>query len=353
MRRVDLSRREFVSRAAWASAGLACSTAAWPAESIPVRRAWIDVHHHFLPPGYIEPARDYVARTSPAMHGVFGVPWTPARSIEEMDRYGIATAIASISAPGVSFADAPTAVRLSRIANDYGAGMKRDHPGRFGYFASLPLPDLDRSLLEIEHALDTLHADGIGLMTSYRDRWPGHASFAPIFDELNRRKAVVYCHPTTASCCGNLQPELHAGFLEFPFDSTRAIASLLYSGTFTRCPDIRFVFSHGGGALVALHSRLLAQSAQPAMAARFPNGALYELRRLHYDVASVTNRASFGALCELIPDTQLLLGTDYPLGPPPQVGFTELGQLNLDAALLDRLERGNAERLFPRLRKSA
>jgi predicted TIM-barrel fold metal-dependent hydrolase len=285
------------------------------------------------------------------MQAVFGEPWTPARSIEQMDRYGIATAIASISAPGVSFADPATAVRLSRLANEYGAGMKRDHAGRFGFFASLPLPDIDRSLAEIEHALDTLGAEGIGLMTSYGDRWPGHPAFAPVFDELNRRRAVVYFHPTTASCCGNLQPELHAGFLEFPFDSTRAIASLLYSGTLTRCPDIRCIFSHGGGALTAVHSRLLAQASQPVMAAKFPNGALHELRKLYYDLASVTNRPTLSALRGLIPDTQLLLGTDYPLGPPLPIGFDELSQQKLDAALLDRIERGNAERLFPQFRK--
>jgi 6-methylsalicylate decarboxylase len=223
--------------------------------------------------------------------------------------------------------------------------MKRDHPQRFGFFASLPLPDIDRSLVEIEYVLDGLKADGVGFMTSYVDRWPGHESFTPIFDELNRRKAVVYFHPTTAACCGNLQPELHAGFLEFPFDSTRAIASLLYSGTLTRCPDIRFIFSRGG-ALGAVHSRLLAQAAQPAIAARFPRGALFELQKLYYDLASVTNRPSFSALRELIPDKQFLFGTDYPLGPPMRIGVDELAQLRLDAQVLARIERGNAERLF-------
>ena len=344
-----MNRRGFIAAAGSALAfsralGAANTTAG---QSGVARR--IDVHHHFLPPGYIELAREYVAKTSPAMQGVFNVPWTPERSIEEMDRHGIATAIVSISAPGVSFSNEPTAVRLSRIANDYAAGMKRDHRGRFGFFASLPLPDIDRSLAEIAYSLDELGADGIGMMTSYGDRWPGHASFARVFDELNRRKAIVYLHPTTASCCGNLQSELHAGFLEFPFDSTRAIASLLYSGTFTRCPDIRFIFSHGGGALAAVHSRLLAQAAQPAFANRFPNGALHELQRLYYDVASVTNRPSFAALEALIPHSQLLLGTDFPLGPPMTIGLNELTKLGLATPVLEQIERGNAARLFTSL----
>jgi 6-methylsalicylate decarboxylase len=344
MREADLSRREFVGRMALATAGLSgVSRILHAAEAS--RPGAIDVHHHFLPPGYVEQAREFVARTWPAMRGVYGVAWTPERSIEEMDRHGIASAVVSISSPGVSFADASTTVRLSRLVNDYGASMKRDHPQRFGFFASLPLPDIERTLAEIEYALDTVHADGIGLMTSYRDRWPGHPSFAPIFDELNRRKAVVYFHPTAPVCCGQLQPELHAGFLEFPFDSTRAIASLLYSGTLTRCPDIRFVFSHGGGALGAVHSRLLAQAAQPAMAARFPRGALFELQKLYYDLASVTNRACFSALTALIPHTQLLLGTDFPLGPPMRIGLAELAQLDLAPSLLEQIERGNALQL--------
>jgi predicted TIM-barrel fold metal-dependent hydrolase len=343
-----MNRRSFIA----AGTGLALSQAVLGGDvaapsATPGR---IDVHHHYLPPGYIELARKYVAKTSPAMAGVFGAPWTPERSIEEMDRHGIATAIVSISAPGVSFDDAATAARQARLVNDYGAGMRRDHPGRFGFFASLPLPDIDRSLAEIAYALDELHADGIGLMTSYVDRWPGHPSFAPIFDELNRRKAIVYFHPTTAACCGNLQSELHAGFLEFPFDSTRAIASLLYSGTFTRCPDIRFIFSHGGGALGAVHSRLLAQAAQPAFASKFPRGALYELQKLYYDVASVTNKPSFAALEALIPHSQLMLGTDFPLGPPMAIGMKELGELGLAPDVLAQIERGNAQQLFAVLR---
>jgi 6-methylsalicylate decarboxylase len=339
-----MNRRDFIA----AGAALALSRAVRAASTI--GPGSIDVHHHFLPPGYIELARKYLAKTSPGMQGVFSVPWTPQRSVEEMDRNGIAAAIVSISAPGVSFDDAATAARLARLVNDYAAGVRRDHPRRFGFFASLPLPDIDRSLAEIAHALDELHADGIGLMTSYVDRWPGHSSFAPIFDELNRRKAIVYFHPTTAACCGNLQSELHAGFLEFPFDSTRAIASLLYSGTFTRCRDIRFIFSHGGGALAAVHSRLLAQAAQPAFAGRFPQGALHELQKLYYDVASVTNKPSFAALEALIPHSQLMLGTDFPLGPPMGIGLKELAELDLAPDVLAQIGRGNAQQLFAALR---
>jgi Amidohydrolase len=193
------------------------------------------------------------------------------------------------------------------------AGLRRDHRGRFGHFAVLPLPDLDASLGELERAYGELAVDGIGLLTSYDDRWLGDPSFAPLFAELDRRGAVVYVHPTVAPCCANLQPELQPAFLEFPFDTTRTIASLLLSGRLSRYPHIRFIFSHGGGALPAVYSRLSAAALRPDVAERLPQGPLPELRKLYYDVASVTDRPSFTALADLIPFSQLLLGTDFPL----------------------------------------
>ena len=166
----DLSRRALLT-------GLAASALA-PAQGKPHR---IDIHHHLFPPEY---------RTATGSLGAAIPAWSPAQSIEEMDKGGIATAVLSLSSPGVSFGDAALGRRLARLVNDYGAGMARDHPGRFGLFATLPLPDVDGSLREIEYALDTLKADGIGLMTSYGDKWLGSAAFAPVWAELDRRKAV-------------------------------------------------------------------------------------------------------------------------------------------------------------------
>ena len=141
--------------------------------------------------------------------------WTPAHSIAAMDRNGIATAVTSMSAPGLWFGNSDTTVQLARHCNEYAADLRRDHPGRFGMFASLPLPNIAASLREIEYSLDTLKADGIGLMTNCDGRYPGDAAFAPIFDELNRRKAVVYFHPTSAPC-GDCLSEIPATTLNFP-----------------------------------------------------------------------------------------------------------------------------------------
>jgi predicted TIM-barrel fold metal-dependent hydrolase len=309
----------------------------------------IDTHHHLLPPGYLEQVQAHLARTMPSLSGLYAVPWSPQRSLEEMDRNGIGTAVLSVSSPGLEFATEAQAAGLARLCNEYAARMRRDHPGRFGSFAVLPLPHVDRSLAELEYALDVLGADGVGLMTSYGERWPGDARFAPVFDELDRRGAVVYFHPTTPACCLNTLAELPPPLLEFPFDTTRAIASLLYNGAFTRWPRIRWIFSHGGGALPAVHSRLIAASLRTPGDPRFPQGATAELRKLHYDLASVTNAPSFAALQALVPPTQILFGTDFPLGPPVAVGVREFEALALDPEARRMIERDNALRLLPRL----
>jgi predicted TIM-barrel fold metal-dependent hydrolase len=147
-----------------------------------------------------------------------------------MDAAGVTTAVVSITNPGIWIGDAQRAARLARECNDYSAQLANDNPGRFGFFAAIPLPDTTRSLQEIEYALDVLKADGIGLMTNYGDRWPGDPAFRAVFDELSRRRAVVYLHPTTANCCRQLMPDIPDPLVEFPHDTTRTVVSLMYSG---------------------------------------------------------------------------------------------------------------------------
>ena len=167
----------------------------------------------------------------------------PEKSLADMDAAGVSTAILSITTPGVWFGDAAAAAALARACNEYGAKLTSSNPRRFGTFSTLPLPDIDASLREIEYALDTLKADGIGLFTSYGDKWLGDPAFAPVMDELNRRKAVVYTHPTGANCCVNLIADVPEPIIEYGTDTSRTIASLLFTGTASRCPDIKFIFS--------------------------------------------------------------------------------------------------------------
>jgi predicted TIM-barrel fold metal-dependent hydrolase len=313
-----------------------------PAENI------VDVHHHIIPPQYVEAQRELMRKVG--SDGANVLQWTPARSLDDMDKGGVRTAILSVSTPGPWNGKLDDSRRLARLLNDYAATLVRDHPGRFGFFATIPLPDTEGSLREIEYALDTLKADGIGLLTSYDGKWPGDPAFAPVYDELNRRKATVYSHPTVADCCVNVLPGVQPAAVEFMFDTTRAIVGLLTSGTFSRCPDIRFIFSHAGGTLPMVAGRVAGIAmGDKAIAARLPNGPMHEFKKLNFDIASMTNPMTFAALLKLVPAEQVLFGTDYPWGTTAMTSRGLRG-IGLSAAELDAIERANALRMFPRLK---
>lgn len=306
----------------------------------------IDVHHHLFPPPFVArliEQEHYLAR---------GVArnWTPQVSIEDMDAAGVATAITSITAPGLALFAPERRFAVNRECNDYGARMGSDHHGRFGLFAGLPLPAVDASLEEIGYAIDTLKADGIGLLTSYGDKWLGDAAFAPVMDELNRRKAVVYVHPTAPDCCRNLVPGIADWVLEFPVDTTRSIASLLFSGTLRRCPDIRFIFAHVGGILPLVAEHLVrAAEVDSKLAAMVPAGVRHELRRMHYDTALRMHPVGLASALQLVEASQLLFGTDAPL----RRSIDQLQGLlshGLDPQDLRKIEFENARGLLPRYR---
>ena len=306
----------------------------------------IDVHHHILPPDYVKEVGE--DRIGPISVSAKTPDWSPEKSIEVMDRHGIATSLTSISAPGFWFGDAQATLRLCRHANDYAANLHAKYPRRFGVFAALPLPDVDASLAEIRHALDELKADGIGLLTNYDGKYPGDPAFAPVFDELNRRGAVVYFHPTTATC-NRCQPEYPPATLDFPFDTTRAITSLLYGGTLARCRNIKWIFSHAGGALPFLAERIARLAMRPEYKEKVPNGVLPELKRLHYDTALSANWLAFRSLFELVTPDKVLFGSDYPFAPEATLAASvkALNEMGLAADTLSGIERGHALKLFP------
>jgi 6-methylsalicylate decarboxylase len=312
----------------------------------------IDTHHHIYPPKYVAPNLDRLLKDSAALPASAYTSWTPQFALDQMEKAGIATAIVSMTTPGVWFDDGKDPARArARICNEFGAQMIKDHPGRFGMFAAIPLPDTEGSLKEIAHAFDTLKLDGIGLMTSYDGKLLGDDAFAPVFDELNRRKAKVFVHPTM-SCCGNIFPGLNAAIIEFPTDTARTIASLAFNGTMTRCPDVTFIFSHGGGVLPSVMQRLAgaARRLKPEERAKhLPQGLDYELKRHYYDLASVgAAPPGMAAVLKLWPITQLTYGSDAPFGSAVEIaeGITKLGLSDADLKLI---QRGNAARLFPRL----
>jgi len=308
----------------------------------------IDVHHHFLPPFYMqlrraEPPVNTRSDSADSQH------WSAARSVEELDKHDVSTALISFAVGGVSFnTPGPETRNLARMANEFGAQMVRDYPGRFGLMASLPITDVYGSLHEMEYAFDTLKADGIALLTDYGTRWAGDVSFTTTFQELNRRKAVVLIHPTVPTCCANLIPGTAPTWEEYLFDTARAITSFLVNNTFSRYPDIRFIFCHSGGALPVLASRISTflpdKPGEPA-SVRVAN----LLKKQFFEVANASTAPSLAALTKLVPMSQIMLGSDYPFVPFDQT-LDPLEQYGLSKADLLAVNRENAERLFPRLK---
>ena len=306
----------------------------------------IDVHHHMLPPEYASLTRDRILEITSGETAV--LDWTPNATLEQMEKFGVSSSILSLPVPGAWYRGKEMSRKLARIANEYGAQLSKDFPGRFGMFAALPLPDVEGSLKEIEYAFDSLGADGAYLQTSYDDKWPGDSDFAPVFDELNRRKAIVFVHPTEPCCCANLIPGIPSNVIEFVFDTTRAITSFLINGTFARCPDIRFIFCHSGGTMPVLAARINGFfQARSALASRVPNGVIYELKKLHYDIANATSTSSLSALLNLVPTSQIVWGSDYPYRP---IGPTAIGWNNYPVSdeIKRAVNRENALKLFPR-----
>jgi predicted TIM-barrel fold metal-dependent hydrolase len=329
-----MGRRQFLA------GGLAAATAL-PARGVfaqapAVKTAnRIDMHHHFLPPAYIKEEHERINFGHGAVSANQLLSWSPSQSLEQMDANGISTAIVSVSTPGPWFGDVAAGRRLSRMWNDYAAETIRNYPGRYGLFAVIPL--------------DTLKADGIGLLSSYDGKYLGDASFAPVFEELNRRKAIVYTHPTTSACCSAVQPGLPPQAIEYPFESTRTITSVLVNGTVFNNPDIRWVFSHGGGATPMLAGRMVETLGRHPNAAKvMPNGVLAELRKLYYDTASADSEGSMAALRVMAPLNHIMFGSDYPFVKVAE-GVKHMQENEMSDADRAAIERGNAIALLPRL----
>ena len=222
----------------------------------------IDVHAHFAPPEWIAAQGQNII---PAIKN-----WTAAWSIEDMDKAGVEKALLSITTPGLWFENNETARKIARHSNEYAATLRANHPGRFGLFTALPLPDVEGSLKEIAFGMDTLKADGVGLITSYANKWLGDPAFDPVLEELNRRKAVAYVHPTSPDCCRNIVPGVPDAAIEFGTDTTRCIARIVFGGAAARFPDIKWIFSHAGGTMPFLAERFEGMAKMPNYAAEFP-----------------------------------------------------------------------------------
>ncbi|MFI5956156.1 amidohydrolase family protein [Cryptosporangium sp. NPDC051539] len=311
----------------------------------------IDVHHHVVPAFYR--AELETAGLLRPIPGVDYPRWDPAASRAMMDRLGINAAVLSVTEPGVHFTAGESARRLARRLNEYLAGLVADEPARFGAFAVLPLPDVDAALTELAYALDVLRLDGVGVLTNYRGTYVGDFSFEPLLAELDRREVPVLLHPARPP--GRDQPTfgLPASVFEFPFDTTRAVANLLYSGALDRYPGLRLIVPHAGGTVPFLAGRLAdAAVISPELAGRAPADPIGALRRLWFDTALSANPYTLPSLHALADPGRVLFGSDFPFMPYGYARDSHAALCHHHAGnphLLERIRSGNAAALFPRL----
>lgn len=303
-------------------------------------RTKIDTHHHIVPDFY----RDWLAGKGIDSGGMPIPTWSVRGSSRIMDRLGVRTAILSVSTPGVEPAEGAEAVSLARDLNDASAKVVQSHPGRFGFFATLPQQDVPASIEEVGRAYGELRADGVALLTNSRGTYLGDPSLEPLMRELDARRAVVFVHPSHLPAAGVAGVPAYAA--DFLLDTVRAALSLGRHGVLDRYPRIRFILSHGGGFLPFAAFRL-STSISPQGEVR---DGLRLLRRFYYDTALASTPFSMPSLLRAVPPSHILFGSDFPYAPEyASVAFTRV----LDAyPLLGRhhaINHANAQRLFPRL----
>ena len=304
------------------------------------KKSWrIDVHHHVVPPEFADDSMP------------IKLPDTEEQ-LRSMDSWHIRAAITSLT-PRVLLKNLNRLRQVARACNEFQAQRMRDHRARFGAFALLPLPDVDGTLEEISYALDVLHLDGIGLFSSVSDRYLGDPRFDPVFDELNRRSAVVFIHPT--HCEAPEHARLHAPpfVVEYVFDTTRAIVNLIYSGTLKRRPNIRLIVAHGGGAAPFLAQRIAMMEGHRG--AKDVTDVIPTLRSLYYEIASTTAAFALRCLQEIADPSRILWGSDLPFvyGERLREEVEHWEHYDgFDVTVRSTIEELNAVKLFPRLARA-
>ncbi len=330
------------TRRAFLESVVAGATGAAVVNATRVAPRLIDVHSHAFPPAFVKAnLNTYIAQNRAVVSG-----WTPQKSLAEMDLNGVATAILSMTSPGTWTGDVQASRTLTRQCNEYCAQLARDHRGRFGFFAALPLPDTDGSLREVAYALDVLKADGVSVMTNYSGKYLGDPSFAPVFDELDKRGAIVHVHPTSQNVSMTAVAGVPGAWAELPQETTRTTLSLIVSGTLLGHRRVRFILPHAGGTLPMVAGRISqATRYVDDLSMKAPQGIVYELQRLHYDIAISANRSAMSALMNLVPTSNIVFGGDYPFVPIAATAGSLTG-VGLSSADQQAIGYGNASAML-------
>ncbi|MGP4014893.1 amidohydrolase family protein [Saccharopolyspora sp. 5N708] len=305
----------------------------------------IDTHHHIVPPVWAD-----ALRASEYFGGQATPAWSPAAALELLDELGIDTAVVSVGRPGVHLGRTDAAARaLARQVNEFAADMAREHPGRFGFFASVPLPDVDGSLTEVGYALDELHADGVILLANVDGTYLGDPVFDPLMAELDRRGAVVFIHPTAPP--GPAVPGVPPFSADFLLDTTRAALNLVRHGVVARLPRLRMILSHAGGFVPYAAHRMASLTEGAAGHVVTRESFLRDLRTFYFDTALSANPHTLPSLLSFADPARVLYGSDWPYarGDNSQYFTAQLDSYPLTETQRTAINRDNALALLPRL----
>jgi len=313
------------------------------------RTLTVDVHHHILPDFFWRETNE----SDNPVGGIAPPPWSKEMMLSFMDEAGIDVAIASISTPGVHMGDDRRARSLARRVNEFAAGLVQAHPRRLGAFACLPLPDVDGALEELRYALDELKLDGALVFTNARGIYLGDERFAPLFEELERRRAVVFVHPTMSPDPTAHKLGLPDALIDFTADTTRAVAQMHYRNRFARTPSVKYFFAHAGGTIPYLAGRFRIVDEMNVISGGEVRGTAAEtFRRLYWDTALSWRDPVLDMLRATVGLDQILFGTDHPY-IRRDLAIAGVGDLRRTAVLNEAeykaLLGGNALQLFPRL----
>jgi 6-methylsalicylate decarboxylase len=309
----------------------------------------IDTHHHILPDFFWRETNDAHAPVG----GLAPLRWSKETMIAFMDDAGIDVAVTSVSTPGVHLGDSEKARSLARRCNEFAAELVQARPDRFASFACLPLPDIDASLQELSYALDVLKLDGLVLFTNSRGVYLGDATLEPVFEELERRKSVVFVHPNPSPDAAAHSLGLPDNLLDFPTDTNRAIAQMHYTNRFARTPNVKYIFSHAGGSTPFLAARFAIIDEMGFIAGGEQRGTAADMfRRMYWDTALSASDPVLRMLRDVAGIEQVLFGTDFPylrrdLAVNAKQRILESSELNESEK--QAVLGGNALHLFPRL----
>lgn len=311
-----------------------------------IEHARIDVHTHLVPPFWGEALAQHGGDPS----GWTLPPWTPGDHLKFMDANGIETSVLSLTAPSVAGWPGAARREMARRVNDYTAELVRERPDRFGLFATVPLPDVEGAVAEVGYALDELRADGVVLLSNYDGVYLGDDRYAPLWEALERHRAVVFIHP--AHPLVPLLPEVPGPLVDYPFDTTRNAVHMVARGITERYPNVRIILSHAGGFVPFAALRFCQLQAALNPAGPTAEDFLARFRSFYWDTALSSGEYAFGALTRFADPARILYGSDFPYAPP-QVGtrFTEIldTESGLTAQQSRAIDSGNARALFPRL----